>query len=272
MAMSEVLETRYAKTADGLHIAYRVTGTGPVLVEVADGTLFSFDSSTEQPSWQEYVERLASFSTLIRFDLRGVGLSDPLHSSEPPTVEQWMADTLAVIDAEDVSQAVILGAGYGGLAALLTAATHPERTRALTLVNAYACMLRKPDYPFGLPTEVFERFAEAVVDPGESSEDDLPLMAPSLAGNPAFAAWWRRAGHRGASPATARAIWNTAASDLRPLLDVIRVPTLVIHSRDNKYVRAAHGRYLAEHLPEARYVELPAADQHPLGDDRRRRR
>ena len=146
--MTDAVETRYAKTADGLHIVYQVTGRGPALVELTDGSLFSFDSSAEQPWWQDYVELLASFSTLIRFDLRGIGLSDPLRSTEPPTVEQWMADTLAVMDAANVAQGVLLGVGYGGLAALMTAATHPERTQATILINAFACMLRKPDYPF----------------------------------------------------------------------------------------------------------------------------
>jgi class 3 adenylate cyclase/pimeloyl-ACP methyl ester carboxylesterase len=261
--VTDVIETRYARTTDGLHIAYQVSGQGPVLVELSDGTLFSFDSSNEQPSWQDYVERLASFSTLVRFDLRGIGLSDPLRSTEPPTLEQWMADTLAVMDAAEVSQGVLLGVGYGGLPALMTAATHPERTQGMILANAYACMLRKPDYPAGVPAAAYERFAEDLVDPDRPSGDDLPLMAPSLAANPAFAAWWRKAGHRGASPATARAIWNTSAADLRPLLDVIRVPTLVVHSRDCAWVRVAQGRYLAEHIPQARYIELPTADQIP---------
>jgi class 3 adenylate cyclase len=213
--------------------------------------------------WQEYVDRLASFSTLVRFDLRGIGLSDPLSPSDPPTAEQWMADTLAVMDAADISQAVILGVGYGGLAALMMAATHPERTRGVILINAYACLLRKPDYPFGVPASAFARFAEVVVDPGEPAGDDLPLIAPSLAHDRVFAAWWRKAGHRGASPATARAIWNTSASDLRQLLDVIRLPVLVIQARDSTWVRVGHGRYLAERLPGARYVELPTADHVP---------
>jgi len=260
--VSEFVETRYAKT-DGLHIAYQVTGQGPALIEVTDGTLFSFDSSSEQPMWQAYVERLGSFSTLIRFDLRGIGLSDPLRSTEPPTVEQWMADTLAVMDAAAVEQAAVLGTGFGGLAALLTVASHPERARALILVNAYASAVRRPDYPFGVAATEIERFADAVIDPTEPSGDDLPLIAPSLADNPAFAAWWRQAGHRGASPTTARGIWNTAATDLRSVLDLIRTPTLIIHARDNAYVRVGHGRYLGEHIADAQYVEMPEADHIP---------
>lgn len=122
--------TRYATTTDGLHIAYEMEGSGPLdLIELTNGTLFSVDSTAEQLRWQAYVERLASFSRMIRFDLRGIGLSDPLGSSDPPTVEQWASDALAVLDAEAVKQTAVLGVSFGALAALLLAATHPERVR-----------------------------------------------------------------------------------------------------------------------------------------------
>jgi len=130
--VAEMPETRYAITADGLHIAYQVEGAGPVaLIELTHGTLFSVDSTVEQPRWQASVDRLASFSRLIRFDLRGIGLSDPSGSSGRPTVEQWASDALAVLDAEAVEQAAVLGVMFGGLAAILLAATHPGRIRGL---------------------------------------------------------------------------------------------------------------------------------------------
>ena len=135
--MADVPEIRYATTTDGLHIGYLVEGSGPLtLIEVANGTLFSVDAAAEQPRWQAYVDRLSSFSRLIRFDLRGIGLSDPLGSSDPPTVEQWASDALAVLDDQGAEQAAVLGVHFAGLAALLLAATHPERVRALVLVTA----------------------------------------------------------------------------------------------------------------------------------------
>jgi pimeloyl-ACP methyl ester carboxylesterase len=137
--MIEPPEIRYATTSDGLHIAYQVEGSGSLdLVETGDGTLFSIDATSEQPRWQQWVDRLASFSRVIRFDLRGVGLSDPVGSSEPPTVEQWADDALGVMDSAGVDQAAILGCAMNGLLALLLAASHPGRVRALVLVNAYA--------------------------------------------------------------------------------------------------------------------------------------
>jgi class 3 adenylate cyclase len=266
--VEEAPETCYARTNDGLHIAYQVQGTGPLaVIELGNGTLFSIDAAAEQPRWQAYVERLASFSRLIRFDLRGMGLSDPLASSDPPTVEQWASDTLAVLDAEQATEAAVLGVGFEGLAALLLTATHPERVRALVLVNCYACLLRSDDYPFGVPAAVLERFKEALVQPGPAGADDLPLMAPSLASDGSFAAWWRRAGHRGASPATARAVWRAAEADLRSSLGAVGVPTLVLHSRANGFVRVGHGRYLGDHIADARYVELAGADHVPWAGD-----
>src|SRR3984957_5178438 len=131
-----MIETRYATTADGLHIAYQVEGSGPLnLIELSNGTMFSVDATAEQPRWQAYVDRLTSFSRLIRFDLRGIGLSDPLGTSDPPTVEQWASDALAVLDDQEIEQAVLLGVHFGGLAALFLAAMHPERVHALVVVN-----------------------------------------------------------------------------------------------------------------------------------------
>jgi class 3 adenylate cyclase len=267
--VAEIPETRYAITADGLHIAYQVEGSGSLdLIELSNGTLFSVDSTAEQPRWQAYVDRLASFSRLIRFDLRGIGLSDPSGSSDPPTVEQWASDALAVLDAEAGPQAAVLGVTFGGLAAILLAATHPGRIRALVLLNTFARLARTDDYPVGVPSPILERFVESLVEPAASPGDgDLALMAPSMVSDVSFAAWWRRAGHRGASPAAARAVWRASQTDLRSILSTLQVPTLVIHARDNQFCRVGHGHYLAEHIPGARYVEVDAADHVPWASD-----
>ncbi|HKI17095.1 MAG TPA: alpha/beta fold hydrolase, partial [Isosphaeraceae bacterium] len=267
--MAEIPETRYATTTDGLHVAYQVEGSGSLeLIELTNGTLISVDSTAEQPRWQAYVDRLASFSRLIRFDLRGIGLSDPLGSSDPPTVEQWASDALAVLDAEVVRHTAVLGVSFGGLAAILLAATHPERVRALVLLNSFARLTRTDDYPAGVPAPVLDRYTDSSVEPGASPGDgDLALMAPSMVSDASFATWWLRAGHRGASPATARAVWRASQTDLRSILDTLQVPTLVIHARDNQFCRVGHGRYLAAHIPGARYVEIDTADHVPWASD-----
>ena len=126
---------RYARTADGLYIAFQVAGEGSLdIVEIGDGTLFPIDATNEQARWQTYVDRLSSFSRLIRFDLRGIGLSDPLGSSSPLTLEQWATDTLAVLDAVSSESAVLMGVAQFGTAGIFLAATHPERTQALQRV------------------------------------------------------------------------------------------------------------------------------------------
>lgn len=230
--MDEVPEIRYATTNDALHIAYQVEGSGSLdLLETGDGTLFSIDATSEQPRWQQWVDRLASFSRFIRFDLRGVGLSDPLGSSDPPTVEDWAGDALAVMDTVGVNQAAILGCSMNGLLALLMAASHPERVRALVLVNVYARIVQDHDYPVGFPSHVVEHFIEELTEPGANETDDLPVMAPSLASDAAFASWWDRSSHRGASPAASRAVWRVATgTDLRSVLPLITMPTLIVHS------------------------------------------
>lgn len=255
-------DTRYARAADGLHIAFQVSGEGPLdVVEIGDGTLFPIDATSEQARWQAHVDRLTSFSRLVRFDPRGIGLSDPLGVSSPFTLEQWAADTLAVLDATGSERAVLMGTAQFATAAILLAATHPERTQALVLINAFARIVRTPDYPVGIPAAVVESFFEGLVDPQAPQADDVPLMAPSLAHDDSFRAWWRRAGHRGASPAMASAVWRMLLDcDVRALLGDLAVPALVVHARDNAFIRIGHGRYLAERIPGAHYVELASAD------------
>jgi len=267
--VEEVPEIRYATTDDGLHIAYQVEGSGSLdLLEAGDGTFFSIDATGEQPLWQQWVDRLASFSRFIRFDLRGVGLSDPLGSSDPPTVEHWAGDALAVMDTVGVNQAAILGCSMNGLLALLLAASHPERVQALVLVNAYARIVEDHDYPVGFPSQVVEHFVDDLTEPGANETDDLPLMAPSLASDAAFASWWDRSSHRGASPAASRAVWRVATgTDLRSVLPLITMPTLVVHSARNTFCPVGHGRFLAEHIPGAQFVELDTADHVPWASD-----
>ncbi len=260
--MPEPVETRYAKAADGAHLAYQIVGDGPIDLLELPGTLMSIDAVGDQPIWLRFQERLASFCRLIRVDLRGIGLSDPLDASTPPTVERWMDDALAVLDAAGSERTALWGAGFGGAMALLLAASHPDRVSALILINAFARLVRAPDYEPGVPAALLTNFQERLVDPAqEPLVDDVDLIAPSLAGDPEFRAWWRRTGNRGASPATAGAVYRTLmAVDLRHTLPAIQASTLVIHRAGNSFVRVGQGRWLAAHLPAARYVELPGAD------------
>jgi class 3 adenylate cyclase len=211
----------------------------------------------------DFHSRLASFSRLIRLDLRGVGLSHPVLPSDPPTLEQWISDAVAVMDSAGSVRAAVFAPRDTSLSAILLAVTYPERVGALVIVNGTARFARAPDYPVGFPEPPLERFLQLNVEPDavERGLDYLAFAGPSVAKDRAFRAWWDRAGNRGASPTTARAIHAVyLRADVRPLLSLIRVPTLVLHRRDNAATRVGHGRYLAEHIPEAKYVELPGAD------------
>ncbi|HUE07220.1 MAG TPA: adenylate/guanylate cyclase domain-containing protein [Acidimicrobiales bacterium] len=267
-------EVRYARASDGAHLAYAVVGDGPVdLVEVGNGTNMSIEAAQDEPSWQGYVDALAAFTRLVRFDARGIGLSDPLGAGGA-TIEQYASDTLAVMAAAGSDKAALVANGHSGPAAVFLAATNPAAIRALVLINTYARILRADDYPIGVPAGRYDTFFDSLVEPPSSSTapseevDDLPLMAPSRMGDAAFRAWWRQAGHRGASPATARAIYTMARdSDVRNLLPQVQAPTLVLHGSGNTFVRVDHGRYLGAHIAEATFTELASADQVPWADD-----
>jgi class 3 adenylate cyclase/DNA-binding CsgD family transcriptional regulator len=256
-------EIRYARSGS-VDIAYQVLGEAeaPDLLMFSSATL-PIDAMSEEPMLDRFHRRLASFSRLIRFDLRGIGMSDPITGSDPPTLEQWAHDAIAVLDAAGSEQATVFGPRDTSLHSIFLAATFPDRVRALVLVHGTARFARAPDYRIGVPPEILEDFLEVNMEPDavERGFDILALAAPSAAGDPAFRAWWVRAGNRGASPSTARAIQRAFLfSDVRPLLGLLQVPTLILHRRDNVFNRVGHGRYLAEHIAGAKYVELPGAD------------
>ncbi len=230
--------TRYARSSDA-HIAYQVLGEGPPdILYLSSGTI-SIDSIDDEPGFARFHRDLASFSRLIRMDLRGVGLSDPIDPSVPPALEQWVGDALAVLDAAGSQRAALCGADEGALVAMLTAATHPGRIAALILLNAYPRLVRDVDYPQGLPGHLVERFAQSVMtdDGSDGTFADLEIFVPNVASDVTFRQWWQRAGNRGASPATARALTRTRfQSDLRPVLPAIQAPTLIVHRKDNRAV------------------------------------
>jgi class 3 adenylate cyclase len=261
--------TQYAKSGD-LHVAYQVLGDGDLDVLILPyGLNVSIDAHDEEPHWNRFERRFGSFSRAIRFDPRGLGLSDPFEIGSTLTIEQWAQDAIAVLDAVGSERAALFATGGGALVALMLCAAHPERTTAQVLVHGYARMLRADDYPAGIPRRLIEQFFDDVIegDPADGAMD-VQLAAPSLAGDADFRAWWSRSGRRGASPASARAIQSALYdSDLRGLLPSVKTSTLVVHRTGNDFVRIGHSRYLAEHIADAKLVELPGADHVPFVGD-----
>ena len=256
---------RYVRTRDGHHVACQARGTGPIdLLEIGGfGTLFALDAADEQPRWRRFEDRLRSFSRLIKFDLRGVGYSDPVAGEL--TVDDWVADAIAVLDAVGAGRASILASSFGGFTALQLAAQHPDRVDKLVLTNTGARFVRADDYPIGADPDVIAEMRR-VADPGDGRDGDEPndidIMAPSLAGDDDVRQWWTRTARRGAGPATAAAMWDiSTTADVRDQLHAVTAPTLVVHTANNRFITPNHGRWLARHLPNAELSIIPAADQ-----------
>jgi class 3 adenylate cyclase len=247
---------------DGALVAYRVQGHGPIDILHLPGWVTSIDVIDEEPHIARFDRRLAGMGRLIDFDLPGVGLSDG--SGREFDVEQLSAVALAVLDAVGSEVPVIVAQGAGPVAMHL-AATRPERIRALVLVNTTARMIRANDYAIGLPERLIRDYIDESSTPGgEWTVEDLDhydLMAPSLAGDAHHRAFVDRAMRHGASPAVARQLRRFLTYvDVRDVLAKISAPTLVITRQKDMIAPAAHGRYLAAHIPDAKLVELPGAD------------
>ena len=257
-------EVRYAVN-DGVHIAYTVVGDGPVDVVYTPGIWSNLDVMWEEPRWARFLDRLASFSRLIVFDMRGVGLSD--RGPGPPFLESQMADISAVMEAAGSESAIIFGGARGGAMSMLFAATHPDRVRALVLYAAVAKTVRGPDFPHGKSEQeqqvFFDRF---VAEMGTGT--NLDLQGPSGLAEPRFVSWWARFERLVATPSAYRELAGIFRDlDVRPLLPSIQAPTLVVQRVGDRITPVSQGRFLAAAIPNARLVELPGEDHIPfLGD------
>jgi class 3 adenylate cyclase/pimeloyl-ACP methyl ester carboxylesterase len=253
-------QTQYAKKGD-VHIAYQIVGEGNTLDLVLVSTWFSHvEARWDLPGYVHYLRRLSSFSRLISFDKHGIGLSDPIRSKELPPREDWMDDVSAVMDAVGLERAAIVGAGEASPMAELFAATYPERTSALVLLNATARASAAPGYEIGASPEVQEGLV-SMVEETWGRGDIIAAINPSLAGDSAAVEAWGRFFRLSASPATAAAVIRMLFElDVREVLPAIRVPTLVVHRQDNPIVTVDQGRYVADQIPGAKFVAVPGAD------------
>jgi pimeloyl-ACP methyl ester carboxylesterase len=259
-------ETRYARS-DELHIAYQVVGAGPRDLVLVPPFVSHVEHYWEDPLVSRFLGRLASFSRLILFDKRGTGLSDRVPPDRLPTLEQRMDDVRAVLDAVGSARAALFGPSEGGPMSALFAATYPRRTSALVLYGTFASTIRDAAYPWAMDPEERRKVIEAIPDHwGQGTYADL--LAPSLTGDERFRSWWARLERLGASPGAAMALRRMNGQiDVRPTLPAIRVPTLVLHRTGDLDTSIEEGRYLAAHIPGARFVDLPGADHLPWAGD-----
>ncbi len=252
-------ETAYARSGD-TSIAYQTFGAGPALVYVA-GFVSNVELAWEEPRYAAFLRGLAAFARVIVFDKRGTGLSDRVTTL--PTIEVRMDDVRAVMDATGVERAAVFGHSEGGAMAIVFAATHPSRTTHLVTYGVYAKRVRSADYPWAPTLE--ERMALADDAErgwgGRLGADDVRTLSPSAADDPAFRDWLSRYFRNAASPRAVADLYRmNSLVDVRDVLGAVRVPTLIIHARDDLDAKVEEGRYIAARIPGARYLELPSAD------------
>jgi class 3 adenylate cyclase len=248
---------RYAKSGD-LHIAYIVEGDGPIDIVWVSPWVSQVEYLWAERSMAAFMDRLTSFARVITFDRRGSGLSDPFFGA--PTLEDQMDDVLAVMDAAGSERAAFVGTLEGGPMAALFAATHPERTEALILYATFARSTWAPDYAWAWRAE--QREAQMVAHVEHWGEGRVAGgVAKSRRDDPEFREWAARLERLAASPGTTKRIFDLIGKvDVRDVLPSIRVPTLVMHRTDDDFIKIEHSRYLAGHIPNARFVELEGSD------------
>ncbi len=258
--------TRYARSGEAT-IAYQIAGEGALDLLFLPGWISQIEQLWETSALRRFLERLAVFSRLILFDRRGSGLSDS--AGEPYTLEQEARDALAVLDAAGSERAALLTYGLGGPVGALLAAERPDRVGALIMYASVARTTWAADYEWAMTVEDRAQWTEhTIASWGEVGGPGLPVLAPSMAEDPALATWFARLQRLAASPSAARVLLHaTAHLDVREMLPRIRVPTLVMHRSRDEAWDPRHSRYLAEHISGARHVELEGADSLPfIGD------
>jgi class 3 adenylate cyclase len=257
--MMAPVETRYADTSGG-KVAYQVVGRSPNVLVFFPDWLENIEVIWEEPRFERFLNELAAFCRLILFDKRGTGMSD--RGSQIFTLEQRMHDVQAILDEIGSERAALFGVSEGGPMSLLYAATYPERTAALVLYGSYAKRSWAPDYPFGWKPEQWERVLGNIEHNwGTLQGTSIAMWAPSLMKKPdaaeRLASYFRSA----ASPGAAAAIMKMNREiDVRNILPTIRTPTLILHRTADRVSEVGHARYLAQHIADAKLIELPGID------------
>jgi class 3 adenylate cyclase len=251
MAMPETL---YATGSDGVHIAYQVTGDGDLDLVLMHGAVAHLEMGWEDPKLRRVYERLGAFTRLIRFDRRGMGMSDGL--SELPTFDQQVEDWATVMEAVGSQRAALMGAIDAGTLALAFAAEHPERASCVVAFETAPRYARSGEDDYGLEPEMLGRLATANRE--VDTRAAVSIVAPDRLDEPGFLRWFRRYSRAASSgfqmEAFARSIMTW---DITDRLSRIEMPVLVLHKTGHTILPIRNGRALAAALPDARLVELP---------------
>ena len=253
----DAARTQYV-VVEGTHLAYQSFGDGPTLL-VMLGMTSHVEAMWDEPALARFLRRLASFSTVIVFDRRGSGLSDPL--TRRPTTDSLASDASGMLDALGHENVIVLAANEASLTAIPLAALRPDLVSGLVLVNGTARLMWADDYPIGVKIPQGTRYVRDGTEQYAEKPVGISLVAPSKAGDAVFDAWARSFQRSSSSPGgleqTARLV---GSADVRQVLTEVRCPALVMHRVDNRFTVVGHGLYLADRLPHARFVELAGAD------------
>jgi pimeloyl-ACP methyl ester carboxylesterase len=262
VAVDAEVDVGYAMSGDA-RLAFRVRAGGPHPIVWVAKWFAMQDLETPAPPQRvsgPWFARLLSFATVVSYDRRGTGLSDPVSLADLPTLEALADDLHAVITAAGLDDVVLWAPDEAGPVAVFYAATRPERTRALILVNSQATLARSEGYDAGVTPEDYERFV-AWYERDWGTGRVLRAFVPDVSVDDALLRDLARSERRSMPPAVVGAFLRWLyAIDVRAVLPAISAPTLVLHTVENRWVPIAHGRYLARHIPNARLVELPGAD------------
>jgi len=244
---------QYAKTSDGVNIAYEVLGEGPRDLVFVPGIISHVEFFHELPGYTDFLRGLAAFARVIVFDKRGNGLSDRIVGA--PSLEERMDDIRAVMEAVGSERAALLGVSEGGPLSLVFAATYPERVDAVVLYETFAFVPSSPGMALDWGTAMIQLWGTGA---------SLRIMSRTRAEDPQLRALWARAERLSISPGGLRALIELLSEiDVRAVLPSVRVPCLVIRGRSGLF----QSEYLAEHLPDARVITLDSADHYPWFGD-----
>ena len=260
-------ETRYARAGD-LHVAYQVFGDGPIDLVFVDQWFSNVDAVWDFPPLARLLNQLATFSRVIIFDKRGTGESDPIGVDQLPTIEEWIDDLRAVLDDAGSERTALLSGIGASVMALVFAATYPERASKLVLVDGCARLAWSEDYPWGQPLDRLPADLERIRGGWGIHGGTMTFLAPRLVADRALADALMRYERQSASPGMATAMigWLYEV-DVRHVLSSIRIPTLLLSHADATRIAPVHGRYIAERIEGARFVELPGADNYTWAGD-----
>ena len=257
-------ETHYARNGP-TNLAYSVSGEGTIDVLFVPGSTSHLEQLWEEPGMAAFFERLGSFARVLIMDRRGVGLSDPLDGSV--TLDDEVEDLAAVLDAAGSERVVLLGYASGGIPCIRLARRRPERVRALVLYAGMASARARVDYDWARSAEELEPAIEELVA-GWGTGANIEVVAPSQSSDPRMRGWMARMERLASSPGAMRLILEVISRyDAREDLAHLRVPTLIMHRAGDQLIDVRHSRYMAQHIPGARYVELEGVDNLPSAGD-----